>query len=76
MKRQCPPPVENSGSVLKWTFKIDEGQGRGRFPGKRGFYSVGLKMIALQNLGISHCEGHLMTNPAVNSETYMDMGKK
>jgi len=67
--------VENSGSDLKWTFKIDEGQGQARFPGNRGFYGVSLKMIALKNLGITHSVAHLITNPAVNSKTYMDMGQ-
>ena len=67
--------MENSGSGLRWALNVDGGERWGRFPGNRGFYAVGLKMIALKNLGMSHTVAHLVINPTINSKTYIDMGQ-
>ena len=62
----------NFGSTLKWSVDIQDGVGRGRFPGKRGFYYIAVQLLVVKNIFDTKLL-HVTTEPATTvSPTYLE----
>ncbi len=63
----------SSGLDHKWTLSIDRGTVTSRWPGKRGYYEAGVKLVSLSCAEDARMI-HLVTEPATTVPTYITEG--